>query len=115
MTVYQTEMNIRNAINGFDYRDLENTEFLKTLPYVRCENSRLIYVIRFPNSPSDYEDSIILILKNGKLLIHANRQYDNGFTKVNPITVEEFVGNFPFMGSYDKFVTSCFMSCAQEF
>ena len=105
---------VKNQI-GFDYANIDNPDFLASLRYVRNENNRLIYVVRFPNSPIKYEDSLILVLQDGKLRIHNNRQYTDGETQVTQATVTDLVQNFPYIGVYDKFVASCFMACAREF
>lgn len=98
---------------AFDYANIDNSDYLANLRYVRNEKTRLIYEIRFPNAP---EDSIILVLKdNGKLRIHNNRQYADGEIQVTQATVTDLVQNFPYMGVYDKFVSSCFLACAREF
>jgi len=98
---------------GFDYANIDNPEFLASLHYVRNENSRLIYEIRFPNAPIDYQDSLILSLKDGKLNIYDKREFHNGVIKVTPVTVNDLVQSFLCMGVYDKFVASCFISCAK--
>ena len=105
---------VKNEIG--DYANIDNPKFLASLRYVRAENNRIIYVVRFPNAPMEYEDSIILVLQDdGKLRIHNNRQYTDGEIQVSPATITDLVQNFPYMGVYDKFVSSCFLACAREF
>lgn len=105
---------------SFDYDNLSNPSFLSNLKYVRqTNNGRLIYQVRFPNSPIDYEDSLILSLKDGGLIIYKRRDFLEGNTlvggQVEVSDVTWLVEKFPFMGSYDKFVASCFLSSALYF
>lgn len=99
---------------GFDYGNLENVDFLSNLLYVRKTlNGRLIYQVRKPNSPIEYEDSLIISLNTeGGLVVYAKREHMDGIVEVEVVGVEYLTQKFPYMGSYDKFVSSCFLSCA---
>ena len=100
----------------FDYDNLSDDRFLKSLRYVKSShNGRIFYEIRFPNSPIEYEDSLILSLKEGAMKIYSKHTHLDGLIKVEVSTIEDLVQSFPLMGSYDKFVASSFLSCAFQF
>ena len=99
---------------GFDYGNLENIDFLSNLSYVRrTSNGRLIYQVRFPNAPVEYEDSLILSLnKEGGLTTYKRRDHQDGFIEVEVSDIDWLIKNYFYMGSYCKFVASCFLCCS---
>jgi len=97
--------------------DVEDTDILKSLRYVRQSGERLIYRVRFPNQPCQYEDELILTLdREMRLSVRDIRTWaDDGQIETKIVSVEKLTRNLPYMGSYDKAISLRFLACAQGF
>jgi hypothetical protein len=114
--IYTAERNIRKALEGFHYDNLTNSDFLKSLPFVKTLGSRIVTELRYPNQDIGENNSLYLTLKdNDKLTItlvteHYNSHNDTWEKNGRSVDVLYLLKDLSVFSGYDRFLALTFLA-----